>query len=81
VGELEARFAKACHTCDLLLGEVAGVRYFLGWVDDSPRDVMRVELLAEVTRELDSRHVHKKVCAMIREIRILQNIVWGDSND
>jgi hypothetical protein len=56
VGEVEEYFAKACFDCDQAIGEVAGVRHFLNWVDDTPRDEMRRELLREVNRVLEERH-------------------------
>jgi hypothetical protein len=48
VGPMEERFAQACWEADQLLGEPAAVRYFLNWVDETPRQQMRQELLAEV---------------------------------
>jgi hypothetical protein len=56
VGDLESHFAEACFEADRRLGEPAAVRYFLNWYDDVPRDVMRRELLAEISRELPRRH-------------------------
>ena len=55
VGEVEEFFARACFEADQRLGEPAACRYFLNWFDDSPRDVMRAELLAEVERVLAER--------------------------
>ena len=40
---------------DTRLGEPAAVRYFLNWFDDTPRDEMRRQLLAEVNRALAER--------------------------
>jgi hypothetical protein len=55
VGPLEERFAEACFRADQLCGEPAVVRYFLNWVDETPREQMRRELMAEVKRNLDER--------------------------
>lgn len=55
VGEVEAFFARVCFGVDESLGEPAGCRWFLNWVEDSPREEVRRELLAEVRRELDRR--------------------------
>jgi hypothetical protein len=52
---LEERFAQACYSADMLLGEPAAVRYFLNYVDETPRDVMRRQLLAEIERTLAQR--------------------------
>ena len=62
VAEVEEFFAKTCLECDNLLGEPAVVRYFLNWYDDTPRDEMRRELLAEVERSLAERRAVKEVC-------------------
>lgn len=55
VGELQDCFDRACFEADMRLGEPAGVRGFLNWFDDSPRETVRRSLLAEVDRELDRR--------------------------
>lgn len=55
VGEVEEWFANACFKCDQIMGEPASCRYFIGWVDDTPRDRMRKELLEEATREISLR--------------------------
>ena len=55
VGEVEEFFGTVCFKADERLQEPAAVRYFLNWFDDTPRDEMRRELLAEVNRELASR--------------------------
>lgn len=55
VGQVEEFFAKSCFDVDQRLGEPAGCRWFLNWFDDTPRDEMRRELLAEIVRELDIR--------------------------
>lgn len=55
VGEVEEFFAKACFDADQRLGEPAACRWFLNWFDDTPRDEMRRELLAEVEHAINSR--------------------------
>ncbi|MCE9534365.1 MAG: hypothetical protein K8T89_25070 [Planctomycetes bacterium] len=55
VGEVEEFFARSCYEADQRLGEPAGCRWFLNWYDDTPRDQMRMELLAEVERSLAQR--------------------------
>jgi hypothetical protein len=52
VAEVEEFFARMCFETDQRLGEPAGVRWFLNWFDDTPRDEMRRALLAEVQRDL-----------------------------
>jgi hypothetical protein len=51
VAEVEEFFARMCHEIDLALGEPAGCRWFLNFWDQAPRDVVRRELLPEVSRE------------------------------
>ena len=55
VGEVEEFFARACFEADQRLGEPAACRWFLNWFDDTPRDQMRRELLAEVELALAER--------------------------
>jgi hypothetical protein len=55
VGDCEEFFAKVCYEADQRLGEPAAVRFFLDWVDDTPRDEMRRLLLAEVDLALAGR--------------------------
>ena len=55
VGACEEFYAKACFDADQRLGEPAGCRWFLNWFDDTPRDEMRRELLAEVELTLAGR--------------------------
>lgn len=57
VGQAEKFFAQACFQTDQRLGEPAACRWFINWFDDTPRDVMRRELLAEVERALHERAV------------------------
>ena len=57
VGEVEVEefFAKCCFEADQRLGEPAAVRWFLNWYDETPRDLMRRLLLAEVNFALAQR--------------------------
>jgi hypothetical protein len=55
VAEVEEFFARVCFEIDQRLGEPAGCRWFLNWYDETPRDEMRSELLAEVNRALALR--------------------------
>jgi hypothetical protein len=55
VGQVEEFFARACFEADQRLGEPAACRWFLNWFDDTPRDEMRRELLAEVDLALSER--------------------------
>jgi hypothetical protein len=55
VAEVEEFFARMCFEIDQRLGEPAGCRWFLNWFDETPRDDMRRELLAEVNRALAQR--------------------------
>lgn len=55
VGATEEFFARACFDADARLGESAACRFFLNWVDDTPRGEMLRELLAEVELALAER--------------------------
>lgn len=55
VAEVEECFARLCFEADQVLGEPAAVRWFLNWYDETPRDQMRRELLAEVQLALSER--------------------------
>lgn len=55
VGQLDEFFSRACFEADERLGEAGGCRWFLNWYDDTPRQEMRLELLAEVERALEQR--------------------------
>jgi hypothetical protein len=55
VGEVEEFFARMCLEIDQRLGEPAACRWFLNWIDETPRGKMRRELLAEVALEIDGR--------------------------
>jgi len=52
VAEVEEFFAQACYETDQRLGEPAACRWFLNWYDETPREEMRRQLLAEVNRLL-----------------------------
>ncbi len=52
VAEVEEYFARMCFEIDNRLGELAGCRWFLNWVDDTPREEMRRKLLVEIDRSL-----------------------------
>ncbi len=53
VDDVESFFAKMCYEIDQKLGEPAGCRHFLNWVDETDRTEMRRELLAEVKLSLE----------------------------
>lgn len=55
VAEVEEEFARICFEADQVLGEPAACRWFLNWYDDTPRDEMRRELIAEVNLVLRER--------------------------
>ncbi len=55
VGEVEDFFQQLCDGADERLAERAVCRFFLNWYDDTPREVMRRELLTEVERALRCR--------------------------
>lgn len=55
VAEVEDFFAKVCYEADQVLGEPAAVRWFLNWFDETPREEVRMLLLAEVNRTLAQR--------------------------
>ncbi len=55
VGEVEEYFARMCFEIDQAMGEPAACRYFLNWWDETPREQLRRELLAEVHRALKAR--------------------------
>ncbi len=55
VGEVEEFFSRVCFEADQRLGEPAACRWFLNWFDDTPRDAMREQLIAEVEWALAAR--------------------------
>jgi hypothetical protein len=56
VGQLEEAFAVLCQKSDESLGEPAAIRWLLNWLDDSPRETVRQQLLEEVHRSLAHRN-------------------------
>lgn len=60
VGEVAEIFARICFDADQRLGR-GGCMPLVNWIDDTPRDVMRRELLGEVRRELAGRQVAREV--------------------
>jgi hypothetical protein len=59
VGQVEEYFARLCYEADLRLGEPTACRHFLNWYDDTPREVVRQELLAEVELALAQRRAQQ----------------------
>jgi hypothetical protein len=55
VGEVEEYFARCCFDADQRLGNPGACRWLLNWFDDTPREDMRRELLAEVDRAIKER--------------------------
>lgn len=55
VAEVEGFFSRMCFSIDQRVGEPGGCRWFLTWFDETPRDVMRRELLAEIALALSAR--------------------------
>jgi hypothetical protein len=52
VAQVEEFFARLCFEADQRLGEPAACRWFLNWYDETGREEMRRQLLAEVNRSL-----------------------------
>lgn len=52
VGDVEGFFARACHECDMLLGESGGCRYFLNWFDETPTEEAFSELAKEMKNNI-----------------------------
>ncbi len=55
VAECEEAFARACYACDQTIGEPAACRHLLNWYDETDREIMRSELLAEVNHVIQLR--------------------------
>ncbi len=55
VGEIDDFFHQTCFEADHRLGEPGGCRWFLNWFDETPRQEMRLELLAEVELACEQR--------------------------
>jgi len=53
--EVEEYFTRICHETDQRIDEPGGCRWFLNYVDETPRYEMRQELLVEVERSLAER--------------------------
>jgi hypothetical protein len=60
VAEVEEFFARMCFEIDHRLGEPAACRWFLNWFDETPREEMRQQLLAEVYLTLAERHINEE---------------------
>jgi hypothetical protein len=64
VDEVEEYLARVFFKADQLLGEPTACRWFLNWFDETPREEMRRELLAEVDRTLaERRHLAEAATA------------------
>jgi hypothetical protein len=57
VGQVEEFFHRVCDAAEGAFHESAACRYFLNWYDETPRNHMRRELLAEVNLALRDRRV------------------------
>ena len=55
VDEVEEYFARMCFEIDQRLSEPAACRWLINWFDETPREQMREQLLAEVNRSLAQR--------------------------
>ncbi len=55
VEDVDHYFAEKCFEADQRLGEPGGCRWLLNWIDDTPREEMRKELLPEVELALSQR--------------------------
>lgn len=55
VGDVENWFSDMCFKIDQRLGEPAGCRHFLTFFDETPRNKMRTELLAEINLAMVGR--------------------------
>ncbi len=58
VEEVEEFFAATCYEIDQRLGEPASCRWLLNWFDETPREQMRRDLLAEVELALAAGSGH-----------------------
>jgi hypothetical protein len=63
VAQCEEFFARVCFATDQALREQAACRHFLNHFDDAPREQMRRELLAEVSRTLAERSQRERAGA------------------
>lgn len=55
VMQVHGRFGDLCEAVNAAAGETYGVRWFMQWVDSTPRDEMRAALLPEVEAALEQR--------------------------
>lgn len=55
VGDVEESFARLCFEVDQHLGEPAACRFLLNFFDETPREEMRRQMLAEVNLSLAER--------------------------
>lgn len=65
VGDLEEYFARICYEVDSRIGRPGGCRWFLNWVDDTPRGEMVARLVEEVEAYLsatDPAKTETKLC-------------------
>jgi hypothetical protein len=53
--EVEEYFAAVCFVADQRVDEAGGCRWLLNWIDETPRDDMRRQLLTEVEATLAQR--------------------------
>lgn len=60
VAEVEEYIMWVCFEVDQKLGELAACRSFLNWFDETPRDQMRIELIAEINLALQRLTLVKK---------------------
>ena len=63
VGQVDERFNQICAQAGQYLGDPAGAGYFLNWVDGTPRDEMRAQLLEEVRFSIAEREPAEELAA------------------
>jgi hypothetical protein len=56
VAQVEGYFHRVCDAADSQFDEPATTRYFLNWFDETPREVMRREMLSEVALALKEKN-------------------------
>ena len=71
VGVLCRRFTEAVIRCDEMAGQAVAF-IFLRWVDNTPRDLMRAQLIEEVDRELLRREDAEADLAPVAVVRIAE---------
>ena len=67
---VEEFFDKVCNEADRRLGDKKTCRWFMNWFDETPRDEMRREFLAEVQRTLDARLNHQAWVGAMGELDV-----------